>query len=350
MPRIAPFALTILFFYGEASAAQLRLSWTDNSGNENGFKIERGSSLTGPFTQIGTAGSNVNSYTDTGLADATTFCYRVRAYNTAGDSGYTNTACATTGATLTLTKAGSGGGTITSSPTGISCGSTCSASYGSGTSVTLTAVPAAGSFFAGWSGACTGTGSCVVTMSSALSVTATFTVQSFSLNLTKAGTGSGSVTSSPAGINCGPSCSANFNNGASVTLTPAAAAGSTFAGWSGACTGTGACVVTMTAAKSVTATFNTQTFALTTTKSGTGGGTIASSPAGINCGATCSASYATGTSVTVTATASPGSTFAGWSGACTGTGACVVTLDAAKSVNAAFNLMPPSAPGGLSVM
>jgi len=113
-PRIAPLLLTVLFLYGEVSAAQLQLSWTDNSGNENGFKVERGPTSTGPFTQIGIVASNVTSYTDTGLADATTFCYRVRAYNTVGDSGYTNTACATTGSTLTLTKAGAGGGTITS--------------------------------------------------------------------------------------------------------------------------------------------------------------------------------------------------------------------------------------------
>jgi hypothetical protein len=350
MPRAALLALTVLFFYGEVSAAQLQLSWTDNSGNENGFKIERGPASSGPFTQIGTVASNVTSYTDIGLADATTFCYRVRAYNTVGDSSYTNTACATTGSTLTLAKAGSGGGTITSNPAGISCGSACSASYASGTSVTLTAAPATGSVFTGWSGACSGTGSCVVTMSAARSVTATFAVQSFSLNLTKAGTGSGSVTSSPAGINCGSTCSANFNNATSVTLTPTAGTGSTFAGWGGACSGTGSCVVSMTAAKSVTATFNTQTFALTTTKSGTGVGTITSAPAGINCGTTCSVNFNNGTSVTLTATAAAGSTFAGWTGACTGTGACVVTVNAAKSVNAAFNVMPPSAPGGLSVM
>src|SRR5262249_36505602 len=67
---------------------------------------------------------------------------------------------------------------------------------------------------------------------------------------------------------------------------------------------------------------------------GTGQGTITSSPAGIDCGADCIESYAPGTAVTLTATTS--STFGGWSGACTGTGACQVTVDAAKSVTAAF--------------
>jgi aryl-phospho-beta-D-glucosidase BglC (GH1 family) len=79
----------------------------------------------------------------------------------------------------------------------------------------------------------------------------------FTLNVTKAGTGSGTVTSSPAGINCGSACSANYSSGTSVTLTATAASGSTFAGWNGACTGTATCTVSMTAARSVTATFNT---------------------------------------------------------------------------------------------
>jgi hypothetical protein len=74
--------------------------------------------------------------------------------------------------------------------------------------------------------------------------------------VTKTGTGSGTVTSSPAGVNCGTTCSANYATGTSVTLTAAAASGSTFGGWSGACTGTGGCVLSMTAARNVTATFN----------------------------------------------------------------------------------------------
>jgi len=78
----------------------------------------------------------------------------------------------------------------------------------------------------------------------------------FALTVTPAGTGTGSVSSSPAGISCPGTCSANFASGTPVTLTATAAAGSTFAGWSGACTGTGTCSVTMSAAKAVTATFN----------------------------------------------------------------------------------------------
>lgn len=77
------------------------------------------------------------------------------------------------------------------------------------------------------------------------------------LTVTKAGTGSGTVTSSPIGVDCGATCSAQFVSNSFVTLTATPAAGSTFTGWSGSgCTGTGSCVVTMDAAKAVTATFN----------------------------------------------------------------------------------------------
>jgi endoglucanase len=171
---------------------------------------------------------------------------------------------------LTVTKAGTGGGTVASSPTGISCGTACSASYASGTAVTLTATAAAGSTFTGWSGACAGTGACSTTMTAARAVTATFDTSggtSYALTVTKAGTGAGTVTSSPAGISCGATCSASFTSGTAVTLTAAAANGSTFAGWTGACVGTGTCLVTLTTAQSVTATFNTS-----------GGGTPCANP------------------------------------------------------------------------
>ncbi len=182
-------------------------------------------------------------------------------------------------------------------------------------------------------------------MSAAQSVTATFNLDpvTYTLTVAKAGTGTGTVTSSPAGISCGADCSEAYNSGTVVTLSQAATAGSTFAGWSGACTGTGACQVTMSAAKSVTATFNLNpvTYTLTVAKAGTGSGTVTSSPAGISCGADCSEAYSSGTVVTLSQAAPAGSFFAGWSGACTGTSSCQVTMSAAKSVTATFNLNPP---------
>jgi len=243
--------------------------------------------------------------------------------------------------TLSVAKGGTGSGTVTSSPAGIDCGASCSASYASGTVVTLTATAASGSVFAGWGGSCSGSGStCQVAMSQVRSVTATFNVQMYALKVGMAGTGSGTVTSSPAGIDCGTACEANYASGTVVTLTATARSGSTFQGWSGACSGTAStCQVTMSQARSVTATFNVQMYTLTVTRAGTGSGTVTSSPSGINCGAACQASYASGTVVTLTATAASGSVFTGWSGACTGSATtCQVTMSQARSVTATFSV------------
>ena len=244
------------------------------------------------------------------------------------------------GPTLTVSKSGAGSGTVSSSPAGINCGAICSAAYVTGTQVTLTATPAAGSTFTGWTGGgCSDTGTCVVTLNAATTVTAGFVVQSLALTVNKSGTGTGIVTSAPTGINCGATCSTSFSFGTQVTLTASAATGSTFTGWSGGgCSGTGTCVVTMNAATTVTANFTVPTFALTVTKTGAGAGTVTSTPAGINCGPTCSFSFNNNTVVTLTATPSAGSTFVSWSGACTGSGGCTVTMSAARAVTANFGV------------
>jgi YVTN family beta-propeller protein len=247
--------------------------------------------------------------------------------------------------TLTVADAGSGSGQVTSSPAGINCGAggnQCTAMFPEGTQVTLTALASAGSTFAGWSGGgCSGTGTCVITPATNTTVTATFNPP-VTLTVTEPGSGSGQVSSSPAGINCSASsnlCAAPFAVGTQVNLTASASAGSSFAGWSGGgCSGTGTCQVTMSAAQSVTATFNIiPSFMLSVVPSGTGAGTVTSTPSGIACGATCNASFQQGTQVTLTAAAASGSTFAGWSGAgCSGDQSCTVTLGANTTVNARF--------------
>lgn len=332
--------------------------------------------------------------------------------------------------TLTVNKSGAGSGTVTSSPGTINCGSTCSNTFNVGSSITLTAAPAAGSGFSGWSGACTGidltctftlstpssvtanftplynlhtsavsinngSGSissspagspsaiscgtsifngficdsgylpntvvtltatpdtntvfsgwsncsapsgnqCTVTMDAAKNVGATFTANT--LSISKSGSGSGTVSSVPAAIDCGATCSGSFNAGATVQLTAAADKFSAFTGWSGACSGTSPiCQVAMNAPTGATANF-TRYYQLTVSSAGTGSGTVTSSPGAISCGATCSDSYLDGSTVLLSAVPAAGSYFSGWSGACIGASpVCRVTLTAATDVTASFS-------------
>lgn len=254
------------------------------------------------------------------------------------------------GTNYTLTVSPGTGGTVTSNPTGISCGTTgtgaCAVAFPSGTNVALSATPDAGYSFTGWSGACSGNGGCSVAMTGDQTVSATFTPSgggNVQLSISLSGGGTGTVSSSPAGLSCNTSgCSGMFPTGTTVTLTASPSGGSTFTGWSGgSCTGTGTCTITLSSAQSLTATFQAgaptqQT--LTVTRAGMGAGTVTSSPSGINCGTTCSASFTTGSTVTLTASAGTGSNFTGWSGACSGSAStCTVTMSADRSVTATFS-------------
>jgi hypothetical protein len=162
------------------------------------------------------------------------------------------------GKPLDLQVKGPGLGSVTSTPAGIThCIAFCEAWFAGGSQVTLTATPSVGFGFAGWSGACSGTGKCVVTLNQAKSAAATFVfLPRVKLTVLKAGVGSGTVSSSPFGINCGAKCVHAYRHGTTVTLTEKPSHGSVFKGWSGACSGTGNCVVTMSASKKVKATFS----------------------------------------------------------------------------------------------
>jgi phospholipase C len=160
---------------------------------------------------------------------------------------------------LTVAASGSGTGTVTSNPVGINCGTTCTGAFQSNTQITLKATAASGDAFAGWSGACTGTGTCTVNLNADSSVNATFNAPAPPSQLTVIlfGPGTGTVTSSPAGINCGASCAASFpaNSQVALTATPDGSSNSTFTGWGGACRGSSTCTVSIGASNSVTATF-----------------------------------------------------------------------------------------------
>jgi hypothetical protein len=242
---------------------------------------------------------------------------------------------------LSVSKGGDGSGTVTSSPAGIDCGQTCSFGAYQGDRLALTATPAPHSEFSGWSGECSGAGSCEVTLGAAdASVTAIFTQITHPLSV--AVSGAGSVSAAGGTISgcteSGGTCSGTYDEGTEVTLTATPDAHHQLSGWTGCDSESGGeCVVSVDGAENVTATFVPIAFRLGVTKSGEGSGTVTSSPPGIECGATCAADFDEGTSVTLTAVPDPGSEFTGWSGGgCSGTATCSVTLGEATGVVAGF--------------
>jgi hypothetical protein len=169
---------------------------------------------------------------------------------------------------FTLTVHVDGKGTVTSSPGGIDCPKDCSSLFDADTEVALTAKPADGWTFDGWDGCPAGLGyrqsvaaeTCTVFMDQSRQVTAHFKekppsapeLPSFTLTVTVIGFGS--VSSSPAGIDCGLDCTQSYSQGANVTLGPFQNA-TNFVSWGGDCSGAGLCTVTMTGPRAVTATF-----------------------------------------------------------------------------------------------
>ena len=249
---------------------------------------------------------------------------------------------------LGVSKSGTGTGTVTSDPAGINCGVDCTELFDYGTLVTLTAAPDAGSEFVGWSGQCSGTNPVTdVTVDSSKICDAEFalTTTYYTLSVSKSGDGSGLVTSSPPGIDCGVDCDEDYVAGTLVTLTATPEGDSDFVGWSGSCAGANPVTnVTMSAAKDCDAEFEFAViyYTLSVSTSGDGSGAVTSSPAGIDCGVDCNEDYAADTLVTLTAAPNAGSEFTGWSGSCSGTNPVTdVTVNSVKSCDAAFAIDAP---------
>jgi uncharacterized repeat protein (TIGR02543 family) len=257
-----------------------------------------------------------------------------------------------------------GNGTVTGG--GISCtsagGAGCSADGTAGQDVTLTATPDADGSFTQWSGACTGAiATCTITISDDTSVTAAFsgsgtTPGTGTFPLSVSVTGAGTVTGGSS-LSCGAGgsiCSENETAGSTVALTATPETGATFTGWGGACVGTiTTCSVTMSSAKSVTATFSGGSSAeVVLSVSVTGRGRITGG--GITCGngaKTCSAKEKQGSTVGLTATPATGAAFGGWGGACSGVIAtCTVEMSAATSVSATFRSAPGAHAAGGAVL
>jgi hypothetical protein len=85
--------ISVLLAAGAASAAQLTLHWVDNAGGTANFKVERKTGTLGSYPHIATTGAGVTTYADSTVVAGTTYCYRVRASNSMGDSDYSNEAC-----------------------------------------------------------------------------------------------------------------------------------------------------------------------------------------------------------------------------------------------------------------
>ncbi|MDM8564975.1 FG-GAP-like repeat-containing protein [Candidatus Halobeggiatoa sp. HSG11] len=134
-----------------ASETQINLSWTDNSSNETGFKIERNGSL------VTTTAADATTNSNSGLSCGTTYSYSVKATNTIGDSNPISKSATTSACPITvyhnLTVEKTGNGTITTSY-GIDCGTDCEYDYADQTELSLIATPDTGWIFTGWSGDC----------------------------------------------------------------------------------------------------------------------------------------------------------------------------------------------------
>lgn len=245
--------------------------------------------------------------------------------------------------TITVTRSGSGEGKISTRNDELSCGEQCSLRVIRGQTVTLNATPSPLSMFVGWSGGCSGAAStCVLTVDADVSVGAEFTKVPFPLTVERGGTGSGTVTSDPGGIDCGSVCQASYSANTRVRLTARPGPHATFAGWSGACGGTAnTCEVTMDARKSVRADFEPEQVPLIVAVTGmrTGNGSITTGDGRIDCGNKCSASFDFGSQVKLTAAPDGISQFSGWEGACAGqrSSTCMIQLDEARSVRALFS-------------
>jgi hypothetical protein len=285
MNRILSIGLLLCFISfihsSRAFAGSATLSWNAPTTHTDGtpftdlagYKLYYGTS-SGNYSTAVSLNSTATTTQVNNLTDGLTYYFAVTAYDSSGiESTYSNEVSKSLPAgaqyVLTTSKAGTGTGTITSSPAGISCGTTCTGTYGAGTAVTLTAAPNVNSIFSGWSGACTGTGACSVTIDAAKTVTATFLLKSYAIT-PSAGTG-GSIS---------PASAVTVTSGLNqtFTITP----GSGYRVSSVLVDGVSVGAVTtytftnVTASHTISATFAMNTYTLTPS-AGTGG---AISPAG----------------------------------------------------------------------
>lgn len=165
---------------------------------------------------------------------------------------------------LTLDVKGPGSGAIRGKALTSDCRASCKLTIDAGTLVSFEALPDNFNVFDGWSGACAGKGSCILTVNQDLAVSASFAVQPYTLTVVFRGNGGGRVTSSPPGLDCTSataSCSATFPAGTNVVLNTTPELLSKFGGWAGACGGSN-CSVSMRSDQVAVAAFDLQRYAV----------------------------------------------------------------------------------------
>ncbi|MBM3273220.1 hypothetical protein FJY94_08290, partial [Candidatus Kaiserbacteria bacterium] len=295
-------------------------------------------------------GATTISKTFTGLAAGNYELFTTVANNN-NPGGAFKVTVKTTPINYTLTVNKPINGTVKSPALNIDCGTAgdkCQATVPDGGNVTLSAIPDKGIPFLGWAEppSCAGTGDCSFTMKANTEVSALFVeVPPGHAALLVSNSGHGRVDSSPAGIECGDGCTsayAFYPLDTPVTLKSTANGGYSFAGWSDDCTGTGDCILTLDANKSVRAVF-LQNHTLTVEKPVNG---VIKSPAlGIDCGTSadnCQVSLPPGASVILSATPNSGFSFLGWTqpASCAGTGDCSFTLNGDTLVSGSFAQIP----------
>lgn len=423
-----------------ATTTQVNLQWNDNSNNEDGFYVERRTMPSGSFAQIGSNSANDNTFTDGTVSASTSYEYRVRAYNSGGNSGYSNVLSVTTPSPPTC--AAQGGdicaageycpGTILPASDSASCcsqtctvgipglrahyrfnensGTTTADSSGNGNTGTLTSGPiwAAGRYNSGidfdgvddfvnvpdsssldlgntgtmmaWVNVDTANWNGVIAKANVNNDNQhAYTIEITPSNSVECKLGNGAANVNVNGGNValntwthiacswdgttvrlyinggtpitGAQTVSPYNNNAPLKIGTWGAVGSGDE-FDGTIDEVRLYDRALSLAEITDAMNNvggTQSYALTVTRSGSGGGSVNSNPAGIICGADCAENYNSGTVVTLTATPNASSTFAGWSGGgCSGTGSCIVTMNSAQSVNAQFNAIAANqAPNGV---
>ena len=308
-----------------------------------------------------TTGQTAHVYNDPGVYRATCTVVDDGGLTATSNAVEINVGGAPGGYTLTVSKTGTGSGTVISSPGGINCGGTCSAQFDAGEVVTLMAIADAGSTFGGWGGDCGQCGSsttCQVTMDGNKSCTAEFDQQGGGNQPPVVDSFTASPTSGTAPLTVAFSCVGHDPDGQVVEYRfdfdgdgVADETGNTTGQTAHVYNDPGVYRATCTVVDDggLTATSNAVEinvggapggYTLTVSKTGTGSGTVISSPGGINCGGTCSAQFDAGEVVTLMAIADAGSTFGGWGGDCGQCGSsttCQVTMDGNKSCTAEFD-------------